>query len=98
MILQIKTGLSATAPSLKRSENIRVAAAVQEKAFALAQFHQIHPGAKRLAAPGMRKITLHAEGEARSRSIGEWRIRIGGRNHTIGGRSFVNRSLQQCFR
>jgi len=53
MVLPVEAGLPAFTPTLERRKNIRVAAAVEEKAFAFAQADEVDPRFEKMSAPGM---------------------------------------------
>ncbi len=53
MVLQIKAGLPAFAPTLERREDILIPAAVEQKAFAFAQPDEVDPRLEKMSAPGV---------------------------------------------
>jgi len=53
VVLHIEAGLPALAPTLEWRKDIRVTAAVEEKAFAFAEPDKVNPRFEEMSAPGV---------------------------------------------
>ena len=90
MVLQIETGLAAFDPATETEdptgieiENFRIASAINEKAFKLAQTSEVDAGLENVSMPELNQIALDADRKRAAGADGKRRDGIRGRQDAV---------------
>src|SRR5205823_6580388 len=104
MVLQIDAGLAAfysateaEDPAGIEIENFRVATAIDEKAFQLAQTSEVDAGLENVSMPELNQVTLDANRKRAARADGKRRVRIGSGEDSIATDALIDGARKDCI-